>query len=65
VGDDETVCFVWVFVLLAVQAAAGQWGAGFESGRAWLVEPGGGRFYSLGVNTVNGGQEHPEGKGYY
>ncbi|NMC50135.1 MAG: hypothetical protein GYA47_12040 [Desulfovibrio sp.] len=58
-------CFVWVFVLLAVQAAAGQWGAGFEGGRAWLVEPGGGRFYSLGVNTVNGGQEHPEGNGYY
>ncbi len=58
-------CFVWVFVLLAVQAAAGQWGAGFENGRAWLVEPGGGRFYSLGVNTVNGGQEHPEGNGYY
>ncbi|QLA16776.1 hypothetical protein [Desulfolutivibrio sulfoxidireducens] len=56
---------VVVWLLATAQAVAGQWGAGFENGRAWLVEPGGGRFYSLGVNTVNGGQEHPKGQGYY
>ncbi len=46
-------------------AGAGQWTAGFSDGRAWLFEPGRARFYSLGVNTVNGGQEHPKGHGYY
>jgi hypothetical protein len=51
---------------VAPQAMAGPWTAGLaDDGRAWLFEPGGGRFYSLGVNTVNGGQEHPKGHGYY
>ncbi len=54
-----------LFWSLAASALAGGWGVTREQGRSWLLDPEGRHFYSLGVNTVNGGHAHPKGLGYF
>ncbi len=57
-----TALLVWC---LASSVLAGGWSVTREQGRAWLRDPEGQLFYSLGVNTVNGGKAHPKNLGYF
>ena len=45
------------------KAATSRWSVAVESGVAWLHDPCGERFYSLGVNTVDGGYPAREADG--
>jgi hypothetical protein len=55
----------WVLLFSAVAAAAAGFGAVRENGVAWLTFPAGPRFFSIGADTVNGGDPRTTGHGYY
>lgn len=46
-------------------AVAGGYGTMVEDGAWWLRSPQGGRFFSIGANTVNGGDKATAARGYY
>jgi hypothetical protein len=56
-------------VVLGLALAGPVWAAGFgvvrEGGVAWLTLPAGPRFFSIGADTVNGGDKAYRGHGYY
>ena len=55
----------WLLLFSAVAAAAAGFGAVREDGVAWLTFPAGPRFFSIGADTVNGGDPRTTGHGYY
>lgn len=52
-------------LLLAGLALAGGFGTSRQDGAWWLTLPGGVRFFSVGVDTVNGGDKHYREHGYF
>ncbi|MFP5257916.1 MAG: hypothetical protein ACLGQH_02720, partial [Acidobacteriota bacterium] len=50
---------------LGAPAAAGSFGTLRDGGVWWLTLPGGPRFFSIGADTVNGGDKKTCDRGYY
>ncbi len=68
---DRRVGRLVMFFLLAAAlwaaapALAGGYGTARQDGAWWLTMPGGPRFFSIGADTVNGGDKHYRENGYY
>jgi hypothetical protein len=54
-----------LFLFLAGPVAAGGYGTVRDGGVWWLTLPGGPRFFSVGADTVNGGDKTTRDRGYY
>ena len=52
-------------LILAAPVWAASFGAQRENGVWWLTLPGGPRFFSIGADTVNGGDKKVRDRGYY
>ena len=68
-GAKEGGIFRWsrwllaaLLLLLPVLAQARGWGTTEREGVRWLTAPGGELFFSLGVNTTNGGDNDAKAK---
>jgi len=51
--------------LLAANVLAAGYGTATENGVSWLTMPGGPRFFSIGADTVNGGDKATRDRGYF
>jgi len=63
---SRLLCWVllWLVIPVATCPAAG-FGVVRDNGVSWLTLPGGPRFFSIGADTVNGGDAHYKDHGYY
>lgn len=63
-----TVMLLAFLAFFTASAHAAGWGTASERGVRWLTMPGGGRLYSTGVDTVNGGhagEKASQGRAYF
>ncbi len=59
-------CGLLACLLVVATALAGGFGTLRDNGAWWLTFPGSGvRFFSIGADTVNGGDKHTRDRGYY